>query len=726
MEPLLRDFYGDYYKVLRNGNSLHNYLGDNTNAFVNRGRMLKFMHESDALLFMESITSSDHELFDILSKSPKLISARFDSPKKQFATLLAQNFVRLLKFDRASVRPSTLMAGSADQYRMFSHSTEVKAKSKNLSYFFVELHVLLDAKHVATKKFLGLKEIETFIANLNVSREQLLTITRELRVFRPSFNSLSVLELHQELARAINSYDIAVIEKPRINNSLRASVIEPPEPLGFLELDPHTNSKQVCTPICKCLENFWVGNNGRYIYADNGNSWGNTLYVVAEFTEDNRLYKPLEIMRAGMEACVDGKTNKAKSLINNKPQEGYDYKLFSSKDMGYFDSVTFIQLVRNIFKFFSDGELNAEGKACYSIPVCYTPENLHYSTLNVHAYEPVKITGECKADLSVTIATTGITAGLKLDGGVTVTLGRSNFEIKKPLQKEDGTLPEDDVGDDSLEIIEQLQDILSQSEEAKKNSDNDLDFTAATSSLTLSSSFSIIPGEITLVEDMTSPDLLLKGTFVLDADPLFKITGSLDVLDILVTKFGGPLAKKIRDARIKLASGEDNSAEVYANFEFSGEVTYRTERDLGQIRISPRTVAPSKARAQFEQITQGRIGAVGKIGASIKLKSWLFEWNASVEGNIHTAISVSIKTFDREKYEKKADFEGIYATFKAEVTGTIGGSGGIKKKQRPEPTNDNSSTTVSTDVLKAEGAKELVAPIEGNWSELKIFSSECA
>lgn len=428
-------------------------------------------------------------------------------------------------------------------------------------------------------------------------------------------------------------------------------------------------------------------------------------------------------MRAGMEACVDGKTNKAKSLINSKPQEGYDYKLFSSKDMGILDSVPLIQLVRKIFKFFSNSELNAEGKASYSIPVCYTPENLHYSTLNVHAYEPVKVTGECKADLSVTIATTGITAGLTLDGDVKVTLGRSNFEIKKPLQKGDGTLPKKDIGDDSLEIIEQLQDIVSQSEEARKNSDNDLDFTAATSTLTLSSSFSVIPGEITLVEDMMSPDLLLKGTFVLDAAPLFKITGSLDVIDILATKFGGPLAKKIRDARIKMASGEDNSAEVYANFEFSGEVSHRTERDLGQVRISPHPVAQPKAKEKFEQVTQGRLGAVGKIGASIKLKSWHFEWNASVEGDLHTAVSVSIRTFDREKYEKKSDFEGIYATLKAELGNTIAGPFGKKKKQRPEPKSDNSTTTVATDVLKAEGAKELVAPIEGKWSELSIFSS---
>lgn len=86
--------------------------------------------------------------------------------------------------------------------------------------------MLLDAKNVTTKKFRKLKEIETFIADLNVGRERLLTITRELRVFRPSFNSLSALELHQELARSINVYDIAVIEKPRVNHSLRASVIE--------------------------------------------------------------------------------------------------------------------------------------------------------------------------------------------------------------------------------------------------------------------------------------------------------------------------------------------------------------------------------------------------------------------------------------------------------------------------------------------------------------------
>lgn len=119
MEAVLRDFCGDFYKVLRNGSSLHNYLGDNANAFVNNGRMLKFMHESDALVFMESITSSDKELFDILSKSPKLMTARLESPKRQFASLPAQNFVRLLKLDRASVRPSMPIAGSAEQHRMF-------------------------------------------------------------------------------------------------------------------------------------------------------------------------------------------------------------------------------------------------------------------------------------------------------------------------------------------------------------------------------------------------------------------------------------------------------------------------------------------------------------------------------------------------------------------------------------------------------------------------------
>jgi hypothetical protein len=468
--------------------------------------------------------------------------------------------------------------------------------------------------------------------------------------------------------------------------------------------------------ICPCAKGLEFGTKERKVKLPVDEKWGTELYVIAGDEKSNRLYSTVTTSVVGGKSCPKGEPGNPIAIVKTSEERletiQSDVKVFATKAAGLGDFVPAFQLIKYVFDLIVEGD-HPVGVGTSRLTMCNLPSELA-DTLKVRAFNPVEVTGKADIQMSAYISTAGAGGSITAGGDLSVKLGQQEFGIEARTDEMTGkdTPKKEQIGKQGSEFLDLVYSILKTGDEA--DSDDNFDVKEGASYLELSSTIGFVIGQFTLAEDDNGPGLTLDiSGLKIQWDPILKLTGKVDILDVVLIYFAAPVASQIRKIRARIAAGEAVSGKVEAYLKFEGSISL--ELGIKASNVVAFNPMGKKGETELKPDVKGggKILGEGKLGISLKAESWFVKFESAVEGSINTSFLYEVKD-EGDGAKCRKGFEGLYGDIKAHVKASI-----ARKYERPAD-DKSASKPVSGDMLKGGVKREFLKENMSEWEDFNV------